>query len=34
MNAAFDEAPGATIVTVMAAMWLGLLIAAPILAVL
>ena len=34
MNAAFNEVPGATVVTVMAAMWLGLLLAAPVFAVL
>ena len=34
MNAAFNEAPGASAVAVMAVMWLGLLIAAPFLALL
>ena len=32
MNAVFNEAPGATAVTVMALLWFGLLAIAPILA--
>jgi len=32
MNAAFNEAPGATVVTIMAIVWLALLLVAPLFA--